>query len=147
MTKPILEEATKIGVQVGASIVEGIRSVTGVREPKVGVNKKRTSAVWAGLVNSEMDEINALIGPSLGKSTTKAPKQTKVKSTPGVVTHFNDERGFGFIRSGSSRIFFHISELHDDVDTAFIPAGTRVTFETGKDKNGRECAVSIKVLG
>ncbi|WP_416293084.1 cold-shock protein [Paenibacillus illinoisensis] len=102
--------------------------------------------VWNGLQNSDMEQINALIGVSLGKSTTRVPKPSKAKRSSGVVTHFNDERGFGFIRSGSSRIFFHISELHDDVDTAIIPAGTRVTFVSGEDKNGRACAIYIKVL-
>ncbi|WP_340030087.1 cold shock domain-containing protein [Paenibacillus sp. FSL H7-0940] len=99
--------------------------------------------VWDGLFGEEQEEVNALIGVSLGKSPTKAPKQPKVKRSSGVVTHFNDERGFGFIRFGSSRIFFHISNLHDDMDTAIIPAGTRVTFEESTDKSGRPCAVSV----
>lgn len=102
------------------------------------------SNVWNGLVNSGMEKVNAIIGPSLGKSPVKAPKQPKVKRSSGVVTRFCDERGFGFIRSGSSRIFFHISELHDDVDTAIIPAGTRVTFEESTDNVGRPCAISVK---
>ncbi|NUU74250.1 cold-shock protein [Paenibacillus xylanilyticus] len=102
------------------------------------------SNVWNGLQNSDMEQINELIGVSLGKSTTKAPKQPKAKRSSGVVTHFNDERGFEFIRSGSSRIFFHVSNLHDDMDTAIIPAGTRVTFEESTDKAGRPCAVNIK---
>lgn len=99
--------------------------------------------VWNGLQNGEMDEINALIGPSLGKSLTQAPKQPKVKRSSGVVARFCDERGFGFIQSRSSRIFFHISNLHDDMDTAIIPVGTRVTFEESMDKAGRPCAVNV----
>jgi len=102
------------------------------------------SNVWNGLQNSDMEEINELIGPSLGVSPVKAPKQPKMKRSSGVVTRFCDERGFGFIRSGASRIFFHISNLHDDMDTAIIPAGTRVTFEESTDKAGRPCAVNIK---
>jgi cold shock CspA family protein len=93
-----------------------------------------------------MAEVNALIGVSLGVSPVKAPEAPKVKRSSGVVTRFCDQRGFGFIRSASSRIFFHISNLHDDMDTAIIPVGTHVTFESGEDKNGRLCAVSIKVL-
>lgn len=99
--------------------------------------------VWDGLFGEEQEEVNALIGPSLGISPIKAPKQPKVKRSSGVVTRFCDERGFGFIRSGSSRIFFHITNLHDYMDTAIIPAGTRVTFEESTDKTGRSCAVSV----
>ncbi|MCP1186452.1 cold-shock protein [Paenibacillus sp. 1781tsa1] len=101
--------------------------------------------VWDGLFGEEQEEVNALIGPSLGKSPTKAPKQPKVKRSSGVVAHFNDERGWGFINAGKSRLFFHISEC-PDYDSAIVPVGSRVTFETGEDKKGRECAVSIKVF-
>ncbi|GAS85656.1 cold-shock protein [Paenibacillus amylolyticus] len=103
------------------------------------------SNVWNGLLNSDMEKVNAIIGPSLGISPTKAPKQPKVKRSSGVVAHFNDERGWGFINSGKSRLFFHISEC-PDYDSAIVPVGSRVTFESGEDKKGRECAVSIKVF-
>ncbi|WP_339260173.1 cold shock domain-containing protein [Paenibacillus sp. FSL R5-0713] len=101
--------------------------------------------VWNGLQNSDMEEINALIGVSLGVSPTKASKQQRAKRIHGIVAHFNDERGWGFINAGKSRLFFHISEC-SDYDSAIVPVGSRVTFETGEDKKGRECAVSIKVF-
>lgn len=101
--------------------------------------------VWDGLQGEVMDEVNALIVPTPWKSPTKAPKQPKAKRCSGIVAHFNDERGWGFINAGKSRLFFHISEC-PDYDSAIVPVGSRVTFETGKDKKGRECAVSIKVF-
>lgn len=100
--------------------------------------------VWEGQFGEEMDEVNAMIVLTPWKSPVKVPEAPKVKRNSGVVTRFCDERGFGFIRSGASRIFFHISNLHDDMDTAIIPAGTRVTFEESTDKAGRPCAVNIK---
>lgn len=96
--------------------------------------------VWNGLQNGEMDEVNALIGPSLGKSPTKPPKS---KRKPGVVISFDADKGYGFIKGRGRSIFFHINEC-DEMDTVDIPVGERVSYETGKDNSGKRCAVNVK---
>lgn len=95
--------------------------------------------VWNGL-NSDMEEVNALIGPSLGKSLTKPPKS---KRKLGVVISFDADKGYGFIKGRGRSIFFHINEC-DEMDTVDIPVGERVSYETGKDNSGKRCAVNVK---
>ncbi|MFP4556488.1 MAG: cold-shock protein [Bacteroidales bacterium] len=60
----------------------------------------------------------------------------------GKVTHFNDSKGYGFIKdkeSGES-IFFHVNGLMDDV-----MEGDKVSFETEKGLKGLN-AVKVKLV-
>lgn len=102
------------------------------------------SNVWNGLQNGEMDEINALIGPSLGKSITQAPEPRKPKRSKGSVKMFNADKSYGFIETGGRSIFFHLS-VCEDSDTAYIPVGQRVSYEVGADKFGKPCAVNVRM--
>ncbi|MEI2284432.1 cold-shock protein [Paenibacillus polysaccharolyticus] len=101
------------------------------------------SNVWNGLQNGEMDEINALIGPSLGKSIAQALEPRKPKRSKGVVKMFS-EKGYGFIETGGRSIFFHLSACEDS-DTAYIPLGQRVSYEVATDKFGKPCAVNVRM--
>jgi len=60
----------------------------------------------------------------------------------GLVKHFNDEKGFGFIiqDDGSPDIFAH----RNNVSGNPLQEGDRVTYEAGvDDRNGKPCAVNI----
>ncbi|WP_223068103.1 hypothetical protein [Paenibacillus caui] len=74
------------------------------------------SEVWDGIKNESMDEINALIGPSLGKSpTAKKPESlADPDAIAGRFINYNGDRGFGFVRSQEhGDIFFHIGSSPD----------------------------------
>lgn len=60
----------------------------------------------------------------------------------GIVTFFNDSKGFGFINDSETkeRIFFHINNSHDDV-----VENNRVSFETEMGPKGKN-AVRIKKI-
>ncbi len=64
----------------------------------------------------------------------------------GILDHWNDERGFGFIRTDEGeRIFFHISAL---VPTAPRPnIGDVLNFAMGKGSDGRPAAVAVRFAG
>ena len=66
--------------------------------------------------------------------------RTKVKT--GVVTNFNDSKGFGFIRDTDTKesIFVHINNTLED-----IAEGNKVSFETEKGQKGL-AAVNVKVI-
>jgi cold shock CspA family protein len=59
----------------------------------------------------------------------------------GVVTFFNDQKGYGFIQDLESQasIFFHVSDLEDEVKER-----DKVTFETEKGLKGLN-AVRVKL--
>jgi len=59
----------------------------------------------------------------------------------GVVTFFNDQKGYGFIRDLESQasIFFHVSDLQHEVKEK-----DKVTFETEKGQKGLN-AVRVKL--
>jgi cold shock CspA family protein len=61
----------------------------------------------------------------------------------GVVSFFNERKGFGFIRENESgtSYFFHIKNLVDEV-----VQGNRVSFETGRGPKG-VTALNIRISG
>lgn len=64
----------------------------------------------------------------------------------GVLTRWNDARGFGFIEplGGSSRLFVHVSEFPSGrrpVD------GVEVTYVVGRDERGRPSAEKVRYRG
>jgi len=67
---------------------------------------------------------------------------TSTKRQKGKVKFFNDARGFGFIvpDDGSPDLFFHVSNLPEDVEPNLNDA---VEYAIGEDRNGRPKAVEI----
>ena len=66
-----------------------------------------------------------------------------MKEEIGTVTSWNDEKGFGFITpaSGGKQIFLHINQYSNEHKRP--NQGLAVTFASGKDARGRNCAVSV----
>ena len=80
------------------------------------------------LQNKEEIDIN-----SIEVSVPKKSDEEIEKTFKGRVEHFNDSKGFGFIKDlGSiSKYFFHISEVNGD-----IKEGDKVVFELAKGTRG-----------
>lgn len=62
----------------------------------------------------------------------------------GVISKWNDERGFGFIKPdvGDAELFVHISEFPKDGRRLFV--GERVSFQVGVDAKGKKRAERIE---
>lgn len=65
----------------------------------------------------------------------------------GKIVKWNEEKGFGFIRSesGNGDLFFHVSSLNSRKNRP--ETGLEVIFESGKDNQGRNCAVNVRFAG
>lgn len=65
----------------------------------------------------------------------------------GVVTWFNDKRGYGFITpdNGGKDMFVHYTNIVSDVKFKTLVAGQHVSFIVGVNKNGPQ-AESITVI-
>jgi cold shock protein len=65
----------------------------------------------------------------------------------GTVKHYNDARGFGFITpdGGDRELFVHIKDCVDGIDE--LEQDQRVRFEIGRDRDGREKATAVEVIG
>ncbi len=64
-------------------------------------------------------------------------------SNKGKITTWNDEKGFGFVKSlkDEAQIFIHISAFNDRKVRPEI--NQKITYELSVDKQGRKCAVKI----
>ncbi len=63
----------------------------------------------------------------------------------GTVKFFNTQKGFGFIapETGGKDVFVHISAL-ERAGIARLNDGQRVSFDTERDRQGRESATNLK---
>jgi uncharacterized membrane protein YsdA (DUF1294 family)/cold shock CspA family protein len=66
--------------------------------------------------------------------------------TPGVISRWNDDKGFGFIRpkAGGEEVFLHISAFRGDRRPQM---GDQVNFVAGKDAQGRLRAEQAHLAG
>ncbi|MGE0596685.1 MAG: cold-shock protein [Hyphomonadaceae bacterium] len=64
----------------------------------------------------------------------------------GTVKFFNMNKGFGFIspEQGGKDVFVHISALERS-GLSSLADGQRVTFDTEKDRQGRDAAINLKL--
>jgi uncharacterized membrane protein YsdA (DUF1294 family)/cold shock CspA family protein len=64
----------------------------------------------------------------------------------GVLTQWNDERGYGFIEqaTGGQRVFVHVSEYPKDAPRPYD--GDELSFEIGVGADGRRQALAIEVV-
>lgn len=72
------------------------------------------------------------------------PKGASIEEDPikqGIVTFFNDSKGFGFIKNSLTKqdIFVHVNNLIDD-----IKEGNKVTYEEEMGQRG-STAVNVKI--
>jgi cold shock CspA family protein len=75
-------------------------------------------------------------------ATKNEPSQKNDFMRKGVVTFFNDSKGFGFIRDMESKqsVFVHVNNLEDEIKENNI-----VTFEMGKGPKGLT-ALKVKLF-
>ncbi len=68
-------------------------------------------------------------------------------STQGKITHWNDEKGYGFITpaAGAKQVFFHVRDFRGRGGRPEIDQ--RVSFELSEDRQGRPCAVRVAPVG
>ena len=66
-----------------------------------------------------------------------------MNSQVGIISNWNDEKGFGFIasKSGGSSIFIHINEYSKKHKRPI--SGLSVQYSVAEDKKGRKCAVNV----
>ena len=67
--------------------------------------------------------------------------------TNGKITHWNAEKGYGFITpsSGAKQVFVHIRAFHNQAQQPAV--GDMVTFELSTDRQGRPCAQQVTRAG
>jgi uncharacterized membrane protein YsdA (DUF1294 family)/cold shock CspA family protein len=65
----------------------------------------------------------------------------------GRITHWNDDKGYGFIQpdSGAEKVFVHIREFGPHAGRPGLDE--KVSFELSTDKQGRPCAVRVARAG
>jgi uncharacterized membrane protein YsdA (DUF1294 family)/cold shock CspA family protein len=67
------------------------------------------------------------------------------KRERGVLSHWNDGRGFGFIQpvggAPEDALFVHVRAFPD---RRALPVGMDLTFERGTDPRGRPCALAVR---
>lgn len=74
-------------------------------------------------------------------NVAKSISRPEDKLKQGIVTNYNDSKGFGFIRDNNTKesLFFHVNNTLDD-----IGAGDKVIFESEKGLKG-PVAVNVKL--
>tara|TARA_B100000315_G_C14403368_1_gene507528 strand:- start:471 stop:683 length:213 start_codon:yes stop_codon:yes gene_type:complete len=65
----------------------------------------------------------------------------------GIIRRLITDRGFGFIQTGEGTdLFFHRNDLQGiEFDT--LREGQEVEFDTGKGRDGRPQAISVRLTG
>ncbi len=97
-----------------------------------------------GMITDTPPEIKKKDEVNIEDIAISTPKKEEVEEPAvkrGRVEHFNDSKGYGFIKnvSNTDKYFFHISESEDD-----IVEGNMVTFELQQGNKGMN-AVNIKL--
>ena len=65
----------------------------------------------------------------------------------GRIIKFNEALRYGFIKSGTKRYFFHVSQLPEGRHGYVLPEeGAEVEFEEGRDDQGRKCAKNVRYV-
>lgn len=79
----------------------------------------------------------------LKRTMSKEQKRTRYQ---GSVTHFDAERGFGFIRNDNGDdVYFHVADLRQRNDEDELYEETRVDFALGPGKKGDDVAKDIVI--
>ena len=83
--------------------------------------------------------------PKLEDIEVSIPKRENIEEDPeriGIISFFNDSKGFGFIRDSDTKesIFFHIENTLEEVRE-----GNKVSFEKVKGQRGPS-AIKVKIV-
>lgn len=105
------------------------------------MSKFINSKTWAGGIGTG-EEI-ASIGPSLGISRKESVEPAREKRKSGVVSFYNDSKGYGFISSGDNRVFFHIADC-ESFDTAEVPVGLHVSYVLTEGRGGKPAVADVQ---
>jgi cold shock CspA family protein len=83
------------------------------------------------------------VSPTARPNSSKKSAESRVD---GVCKWFDSGKGFGFVKYGDEDIFLPASEIASTSTDRFV-AGTKVSFEIGKDKAGRQRATKVTLTG
>jgi len=65
------------------------------------------------------------------------------KTRTGVITEWNEPKGYGFVDDGKQRVFAHIRDFTERPRNP--QPGDKVTYTLGTDRQGRTCAQNINL--
>jgi cold shock CspA family protein len=87
------------------------------------------------------DKKSAIKSDDIEISIPKQSDQDQQALRTGVLTYFNEEKAFGFIKDSESKqdVFVHISDMQDE-----LKEGNKVTFEITKGYKG-DAAINVKL--
>ena len=73
--------------------------------------------------------------------------ETQLMRSKGKITHWNDDKGYGFIQpdSGAEKVFVHIRAFGPHAERPKLDE--KVSFSLSTDKQGRPCAVKVVRAG
>jgi cold shock CspA family protein len=102
---------------------------------------KKELKVWEGFTE-DMETINALVGPSIAKSPRRT-NENKPRKFVGVISGYSKAKGYGFIKTAEGdRLFYH----HMDIIGDYPREKQLVTYEIGKDHQGRDRALKVEIV-
>ncbi len=88
-----------------------------------------------GVISDEAPDTNRKKEVDVSKIAVSTPKKTDEPDEPlkGRVEHFNQDKGYGFIKdlAGTDKFFFHISDAYNS-----IAEGAIVTYKLAKGNRG-----------
>lgn len=106
--------------------------------------------VWDGLKGADMDEINAIIGPSLGYSPrmeSKPAAQDDPNKVYGKIVRYQHDRSYGYIKreDNGEDLFFHVSAFPEGAE---IRTRQRVSFDVFQDdlRFGKTKAINARCV-
>lgn len=89
----------------------------------------------------------------IGDKFASAIQPTAMAAAPGsalteevTVKNYNSERGFGFVKTGTGDLFFHISVLRPSGYVGDPQPGDRLRIARGPGKDGREAVARAEAI-
>ena len=76
------------------------------------------------------------------KMMVRNRKKEKAMSSIAKISHWDKEKGFGYLRDGKKKLFLHRGDFTERHKRPQV--GDRVHFQRGCDAKGRKCAVNVR---